>query len=280
MKSIEERVLGRNASWALSWYYSAPAHPMKLRIWTLLRRFLEYRRLTVPYFEKGWITVDERDYLQEMVLRTGRYEPEVWYSLAEVAKSDEIVWDIGANIGSFTICALLDSRIRKVHAFEPDPLHAEVLSYNVALNKGSCQLHQCALSDEIGRRSLLHATFPHVGGSTFMSNPAHGRFEGHFQVDCGTVDHLVYCQSVEIPTLMKIDVEGWEQQVLKGATRLLSTNPPKAIVFESDSDDRGIIQCPETVQFLESFGYNVKWLRRPEGDIFHRENYFARHTSL
>jgi FkbM family methyltransferase len=236
--------------------------------------------LTIPYFETGWITVDERDYIQEMILRTGRYEPEVWNSLAEVAESDEIVWDIGANIGSLTIRALLDSRIRKVHAFEPDPLHAEVLSYNVTLNRGCYQLHQCALGDKVDRRNLLHAAFPHGGGSTFMSNPAHGRFEGEFEVNCTTIDHLVYYESVEAPTLMKIDVEGWEQKVLNGATRLLSTNPPKAIVFESDSDDRGIIQCPETVQFLESFGYNVKWLRRPEGDIFHRENYFARHTSL
>src|SRR5262245_1719002 len=140
MTMAKDRVFGRSASWMLSQYYCAPDHPMKLRIWSLLRRFVEYRRLTVPYFETGWITVDERDYLQEMILRTGRYEPEVWSSLAEVAKSDEIVWDIGANIGSFTICALLDNRIRKVHAFEPDPLHAEVLSYNVALNEGCCQL--------------------------------------------------------------------------------------------------------------------------------------------
>src|SRR6266496_2386858 len=98
-----KRVLGRNASRALSRYYCTPGHPIKLRIWSLLRRFVEYRRLTIPYFETGWITVDERDYIQEMILRTGQYEPEVWNSLAEVAKSDESVWDRGANIGSLTI---------------------------------------------------------------------------------------------------------------------------------------------------------------------------------
>jgi FkbM family methyltransferase len=280
MKPIAEHTLGRRMSWILGQYYRAPDHPMKLRIWHYLRRFMDYRRLTITYLNSGWITIDERDYIQDLILRTGHYEPEVWGSLAEVAKSNEVIWDVGANIGSFTIRALLDSRVDKVHAFEPDPLHAEILSYNVALNYGCYQIHQCALGNEIERKKLRHAVFPHGGGSTLAVNPTYTRFDGEFQIECLTVDQLIFDEHTEAPTLMKIDVEGWEYEVLKGATRLLARNPPKAIVFEGDSDEAGSIKNIEVVQLLENFGYSVSWIRRPEGDIFHRENYFARHKSI
>lgn len=271
------RVLGPRISSILRQYYCAPNHRMKLRIWRYLRYLLGYSRLTVPYMGNGWITLDERDYLQNMILRVGSYEPEVWWSLARIATANEIVWDVGANIGSFAISAMLDGRISKVHAFEPDPSHAEILTYNVGLNTGRlCDVHQCAIGDQCGHKNLLHATFPHTGGSTFIENPAHGRFDGHFSVNCLTVDALID-QRTEAPTLMKIDVEGWEVQVLKGAKKLLANKPPKAMVIECDSDSHGNIQNIEVMHTLEEFGYSVSWIRRPERDIFHRENYLATH---
>jgi hypothetical protein len=75
---------------------------------------------------------------------------------------------------------------------------------------------------------------------------------------------------------MKLDVEGWERKVLEGATQLLAIKPPKAIVFEGDSDAKGNMQDPEIMKLLEGFGYAVKRVRRPEGVIFHRENYIAK----
>ena len=234
MTAYNVRVLNKLISLVLRSYYCGYDHPMKLRIWTHLRRLTSYRRLTIPYMRTGWITLDERDYLEGVILKNGAYEPEVWRTLANSAQSNEIVWDIGSNIGSFAICALLDSRVAEVHAFEPDPLHAEVLAYNLGLNRGHCKIHRFALSNKLEQKVLLHAVFPHGGGSTFIDNPQHGQFDGPCHVDCSTIDHLVYREGAKPPTLLKIDVEGWEMQVLEGAIELMRKHPPKAIVVECD----------------------------------------------
>jgi FkbM family methyltransferase len=238
-----------------------------------------YARLTIGYGGSGWISVDERDYLQNMILTRGEYEPEVWGSLAAFAVRDEIVWDVGANIGSLAIKALLDPRVSQVHAFEPDPEHAAVLEMNLAMNQGRWSLHRVALDRERETRRLLQATFPHRGGSTLLHHPTHGRFVATAAVECRPADEMIFNAGVPAPTLMKIDVEGWESHVFDGAKRLLSRQPPKAIVFEADSDPRGILVEGRLTTVLEGFGYEVTWLRRPEGTVYHRENYLAVHRA-
>ncbi len=58
---------------------------MKLRFYYWLRRLSGYARLTIPYAKDGWITVDERDWLQREIYATGAYEPEVWEALSTFA---------------------------------------------------------------------------------------------------------------------------------------------------------------------------------------------------
>lgn len=130
-------IVGKRLSHLLTSYYLGPDHPAKLRLWSWLRRLMRYSRFTIKYANDGWITLDERDYLQHEILTKGCYEPEVWGSLSTFALQDECVWDVGANIGSFAIIAMLDSRVRALHVFEPDPYHADILAYNLRSNRGS-----------------------------------------------------------------------------------------------------------------------------------------------
>jgi FkbM family methyltransferase len=232
----------------------------------------KYSRLTIRYQDAGWITLDERDYIQQQILRTGRYEPEVWDTLFSFAVQNEVVWDIGANCGSFAIESLLDHRVAALHLFEPDPLHAAILRLNLGLNSGPWTVHQLALSDKSETRDFYHASFPHTGGSTLAGDQG----SGVFRVDCRTADSLVFESNVAAPTLVKMDVEGWEGLVFRGANRLLSEKPPRAIVFEGDSDDRGELQNATFVVGLNELGYEVSWIRRYDGNIYHRENYLAR----
>ena len=269
-------VLSQGVSRLLTSYYLGPQHTSKLRLWGYIRKFQHYARLTIPYHGRGWLTIDERDYLQGKILREGRYEPEVWQNLSRYATAKEVVWDIGANIGSFSVSALLDTRVREVHAFEPDPLHAEVLEYNLQLNSGHWRLHRAALSEQTEVRTLYHASFPHLGGSSLGSDFGHGAF----QVECYSIDDFLSNHGVASPTLMKIDVEGWEMAVVCGARRLFAECPPKAVVFEADSDDRGDMKNIEVQRELERYEYSVSWIRRPEGAVYHRENYLAVHSNV
>src|SRR3712207_5037182 len=80
------RVHGRFLSRLLRAYYLAPNHPMKLRLWTILRRWLGRARLKMPYAGRGWITVHEADYIDREILLTGGYETEVWEAIADFAR--------------------------------------------------------------------------------------------------------------------------------------------------------------------------------------------------
>lgn len=220
--------------------------------------------------------MDERDWLQREIFVTGAYEPEVWAALSSFLTADEVMWDVGAHVGSFAIRALVDPRVREVHAFEPDPVHADVLAINLALNKGQYTIHRFALSGRRERARLYHGPPANTGLSSLAAQP---NLNGEsFEVDCRTADELVF-EGLAPPTLMKIDVEGWESEVLYGAVRLLSESPPKAIVFEAEYMEGDEIRDRSLARWLESLGWNIRHIKRPSGLVEERENFIAVHQT-
>ena len=74
---------------------------------------------------------------------------------------------------------------------------------------------------------------------------------------------------------MKIDVEGFESRVLRGGSRLLKEQPPKAIVFEDEYENGAPIDRLETVSLLKAVGYRVTHITRRGYAAEERENYLA-----
>lgn len=266
------RTIGRKASKLLRAYYLGPDHPMKIRFWGWFRRLTRYPRLTLPYADGGWITVDERDVVSRFVMEDGGYEPEVWDALAAFARRDEVVWDVGGNIGTVSIRAVRDPRVRMVHAFEPDPANADVLEHNLALNGSRFRVHRVALHSRTETLHLNVAPDANRGLSSLARATSTGRTTA---VQGVTVDDLVFERGVDAPTLMKMDVEDWEIHVVRGARRLLAERPPRAIVLESESDASGAMVDVELRGLLEAAGYRVERLARPDATIESRENYLA-----
>jgi FkbM family methyltransferase len=249
-----------------------------------MRQLCGYPPLTLAYGDGCWITIDERDWLQSSILNTGGYEPEVWEALAHHATRDEVVWDVGAHIGSFVLKAAQDSRVRSVCAFEPDPLTLKTLTANLALNGDPAIVYPLALSDRMERRTLIHGPASNTGMSTLSPTPGTGmarHVSDHpqdlpiFDVVCRTADEVVAQGEVPAPTLMKIDVEGWEYRVLRGALRLLESKQLKAIAFEAGCDATGRLNDDRLAGLLRSHDYSLSRIRRPAGEIRGVENYLA-----
>lgn len=252
-------------------YYRGPNHPMKLRIYYGIRRMMHFSPLIIPYVDSGWITVDEQDLIQREILAKGSYEPEVWQSLASFVRKEEVIWDVGAHIGSFSIRAALQPNVKEVHTFEPDPLQLKILKINLALNRGQYFVHSFALSDKEESRTLHHGPLTNTGLSSLVFETNQVSFE----VQCKTSDQLVFGEGLRAPTLMKIDVEGWEFQVLKGAKRLFREWPPRAIVLETGCQNSRNNANSELVHYLIDFGYQIYPLKRPSGQEEARENFLA-----
>ena len=96
-----------------------------------------------------------------------------------------------------------------------------------------------------------------------------------FWVQCATVDHMVFVERLPPPTLVKIDVEGWEPFVLKGAQRLIRQSAPKAIAFEAEHASDLDILDRELTRLLHDFGYHIEHIPRRNEGLKPRENYLA-----
>jgi FkbM family methyltransferase len=278
-------VIGKAISRLLLAYYRGTDHPMKLRLWRYVRQMFGYSPLTVAYGNASWISIDERDWLQASILNFGSYEPEVWSALARFASSDEVIWDVGAHIGSFALTAAEDRRVKSVCAFEPDPLTLQTLRRNLALNGNPANIYPFALSDATELKTLIRGPRTNTGMSTLgptastgmrdhVSDPGRAKLPT-FEVLCLTADALIADGAAPAPTLMKIDVEGWEYKVLNGAVQLMDSDCLKAIVFEAACDSTGKLKDARLSYLLTRFGYAVAHIRRPGGERRAVENYVA-----
>lgn len=259
-------------TWLLARYLAAPEHPSKLRVWKWLYTIAGRPEVCVRYAGTARMRLDLVDGVQNGIAANGFYEVEVWDTLAGYLTGADVVWDIGGHVGGVAIRAALDPRVKAVHCFEPNPHTAARLQTNLSLNPDlPITHHAVALGDKTETRTL-HFGPPHnIGQTSFVVRTT----ELGTPVECETVDGLIATGSAAPPTLIKIDVEGFEPQVLIGASHLLASGQVKAIVFESAADPMGKLLSHEIRRLLEQFGYSFRHLVREDRHIDPNENFLA-----
>lgn len=167
----------------------------------------------------------------------GTYEAPLQRLLADALRPGDVFYDIGANVGFFSLLASQRVGAGRVIAFEPLPANLELLRRNLALNGAdNVSIVDAAVADTSGRARFT------VGGSASQGALAD---EG-IEVAVVALDEL----DLPPPTVMKIDVEGAESRVLAGAVRLLTHHRP--VIFLSS---HGFRQYDACTRFLEGVGY-------------------------
>jgi FkbM family methyltransferase len=153
-------------------------------------------------------------------------EPGALAAFLFLLRPDDVVWDVGASVGLFTVHAAREGA--SVVAFEPDPATVIRLRQNVALNDTASRI-QCrheALSDCAG-----HGTLRTDGLAGFAPSLADlGRHGTVVQTSMTTIDVLV-ASGLAKPNVLKIDVEGAEVLVLHGGMQLLASEAPPRVIF-------------------------------------------------
>ena len=179
----------------------------------------------------------ETDFLYDEVFVSGSYLSH-GISLA----SNDVVFDVGANIGIASLFFHERSGPLRIHAFEPDPNVFAVLEANMVLNDCNAKVYNIALGKSAGRaqftiypnNTVMSGLFADAEDdsnttTTFMVNsgiPANdardiievtGKFE-HQRIDCEirTVSEIIEEQGIERIDLLKVDVEKAEMDVLTG----------------------------------------------------------------
>lgn len=159
--------------------------------------------------------------------------------------------DVGANIGLYTIA--FSRFFGRTLAFEPNPVTFKVLEANIALSDvRTARTFNEALSDKSGEASIFVPLNGNLGWATM--DPQHHRIPvSETRISTRTLDEVLAAES-EGPgnsiSLMKIDVEGHEPEVLRGAQKILQRDGP-VILFEVLSTSAGGV-C---IEILRNCGY-------------------------
>ena len=165
-------------------------------------------------------------------------------------------FDVGAHIGQCTYVLARTVGAHNVHAFEPHPESYAKLQ----LLFPKVHLWDLAFSDRASERLLR---VPYLGGqecrtrATLEARPEPGETDrAALPVQTATVDQSVAEHQIQALAFVKIDVEGHELNVVRGAQRTLSTHPPVVLIeIEQRHHDQQIEDVFGVVcQFFRSWG--------------------------
>ena len=191
---------------------------------------------------------------KDITLMQNFYEIELLEYVREHYLHDDMVYlDCGANIGNHTIFFSCVARANKVFAFEGHPRTFSLLKKNVALNslENSVEIYNCVLGEENGRAKIQHEEPTNIGGTSFCEDAS-----GDMQMVC--IDDMAWSETVDF---VKMDVEGFEEQVLRGMKNLLRRDKP--VLWVEIFPDK----YHRVLKLLQELGY------RQEIELFGGRNY-------
>lgn len=163
-------------------------------------------------------------------LWTGAYEPAFSAALADAVTPGDVCLDVGGYRGFFSgVCALKGARA--VHIFEPHPENQRQIQSLIAANPSlPLFLHRMAIGAEPGEMEfgiMPEASMGKLSVSTFQEEM---KPRETVRVPVESLDHLRSAAAIPEPNLVKIDVEGAEAMVLRGARELLRMSRPRLFI--------------------------------------------------
>ena len=167
-------------------------------------------------------------YKVERIMWTGEYEPPLIRFLQTHNTEGWTCFDVGANVGAVALAlAKYVCPSGKVYAFEPGPPNQQRLRNNFTLNPkllARMELLECGVSDQPGE--LWWAEERGNPGNALLSDI------GTHKIQVTTLDAFLGNRQLKHVDFVKIDVEGMELQVMRGATQVLRSFHP-AVYFET-----------------------------------------------
>jgi FkbM family methyltransferase len=220
----------------------------KLRIGTLLARPL-CRVLSVDRVirRKGLrYRVDLREGIDLCLFLTGDFQPHVTRSPCFRVGEDWTIFDVGANRGVMSLRFARQATRGRVYAFEPSAEGFVRLAENLRLNpETAARIHPVPLflSDRRGAPvpPSVQWSWPLVSGIPSLSSTLDGETE--------TLDGFAESRGIGKVDLIKVDTDGWESAVLRGAEAILRRDRP-VVIAEGPS--------PELRQYLVGLGYRLR----------------------
>lgn len=179
-------------------------------------------------------------------------------SVLALIQPADVVLDIGANIGTFTLPAAMHCRHGAVFAFEPDPSHISNLKRNLQLNGlPHVQIVRKALGDHVSEEYLVQVE-PNNRGMNRILPQSRYAGRGSQLVNVATLDDEVILLGLHKIDFIKIDVEGFEWFVLKGGSDTIRKFKPVMVIEVIDANLKvHNIASAQVLDLLFGWGYDI-----------------------
>ena len=186
----------------------------------------------------------------------GAYSQSETNFLRLILQPDWVCIDGGANHGVFTV--EMARRAAKVISVEPQPLMAELIMANVAINELGHKviMHHGGLGAENTTINIPMLNYSEVNNYGAYSLDMEAPNDHKFPIPIKTIDQLIKDHNLKKVDFIKLDVEGMELDVLKGAIDTIDLNRPVMLV-ECDKEDSG----SAVLEYIDDLDYDMYWLR-------------------
>lgn len=200
---------------------------------------------------------DKDDNFRRKMKKTKKYHDS--YTLDVIFRNKHLLkggfLDIGSYVGTHTIFFSKVVGAKNVISFEPNKKSFKNLEHNIKLNDiKNVELYNVALSDSDGYGNLKienKRKIMHNWGAYHIERDNNG------EIPIKTLDFYNF----DNISFIKIDAEGEELNILKGATKLLKSNPIKMMVIECEDDS----YRKEIINYLNNFGFEFKMFHHLNG---------------
>ncbi|MGQ0792562.1 MAG: FkbM family methyltransferase [Deltaproteobacteria bacterium] len=230
-------------------------------------------RMLIPYGKRVWLQVSGGIIKGLWMNLDPRYELDYWRGnwesglegcFVEYLKPGGVFYDVGAHIGYFSmVAARLVGDGGRVFTFEPDPDNASCVRRHIARNRLSqIEITEAAVwsgSGSLTFKRAIERSSRNMGAVD--AEGVSGSSEGMIRVSAVSLDE--FCRSHPLPSMIKIDVEGGEIEVLRGATGLLTGKDKPVVLCEVHSSEN----LDAFQSLMRSFGYSVRPLGQSTGEF-------------
>ncbi|MBK1656444.1 FkbM family methyltransferase [Allochromatium vinosum] len=169
--------------------------------------------------------------VEKSIFQTGTYERGTLAVIQSILKTGDRFVDVGANVGLMTIVAAKEvGPAGRVDAFEPVSEIRELLLQSIMMNNiQNIHVHDYALGSVPAKMKIYK--HPEVNRGSASIAWVNANVMGT-EIRIDTLDHTLSRMSEKAVSMIKIDVEGWELEVLKGGTDTLKKDPQPVVCIE------------------------------------------------
>jgi FkbM family methyltransferase len=207
-------------------------------------------------------------------------EPETIEWIDNFKKNKKIIfWDIGANIGLYSIYAAQRHNNIDILSFEPSTSNLRILSRNISINNlnDKIKINQLPLGEKQNTNSIIYESEFIEGwsmntygepidyqGKSFQSKQSYSLF--------GTnINFYIKNKIFDVPSYIKIDVDGIEHKILRGADECLKSDNLKSVSIELN--ENYLEQYKEVRHIMKSYNFEIK--QKKHAKFFDKSELFS-----